>query len=262
LNAAQQELLAYRPSPAALKGRVILVTGATGGVGRAVSAGLAAYGAQLVLSGTEVNLLDRLCDQIEQAGHIAPLALPIDLERAGVDDFATVASVLATRFPHIDGLLLNAAMLGDLTPIQAYDPLRWARVMQVNLHSNFLLLRSMLPLLAASPDAAIVVTTDDLARRARAYWGAYAVSKRGLEGLAEVLAEELASSNIRVNCLDPGPTRTRLRAQAYPAEATDSVPGAESLIPCFTYLLGPASHGLTGMRLLARPPRDDIASNH
>lgn len=247
-----------------LEGRVILVTGATGGVGRAISAGLAAHGARLVLSGSEVDSLDRLCDQIERSGHCAPLALPIDLERAGVDDYATVARVLVDRFPHIDGLLLNAAMLGDLTPIHAYDPMLWARVMQVNLHSNFLLVRSILPLLAASPDATIAVTTDALARRARAYWGAYAVSKRALEGLAEVLADECESSTIRVNCIDPGPIRTGLRAQAFPAEAAAATPSAECLIPYYIYLLGPASRGRTGQRYVARPRLDalgDIASN-
>ncbi|MCC6202423.1 MAG: YciK family oxidoreductase [Gammaproteobacteria bacterium] len=244
-------MLAYRPASTTLTGRVILVTGATGGVGRAVAQGLAAHGAQVILSGRSIPALTELCDRIEQAGHGLPVVLPIDLERAGVDDYALAATAIEERFGRLDGVLLNAAMLGDLTPIQVYDPLQWARVMQVNLNGNFLLLRSILPLLAASQDATVVVTTDDLARRARAYWGAYAVSKRALEGLAEVLAEELADTNIRVNCIDPGPVRTRLRAEAFPAEGTTAGSTPESLIPFFVYLSGPASRGYTGCRVSA-----------
>lgn len=248
----QAELLAYQPPADALADRVILITGATGGIGQALSEGFAAHGAQTVLSGRSIKPLNQLCDRIEQAGHLAPLAVPLNLERAGVDDYEVLATALRDRFGRLDGIVLNAAMLGELTRIDHFDPMLWARVMQVNLHSNFLLLRSILPLLAASADAAVVVSGDRLAQRARAYWGAYAVSKRALEGLAEVLAEELSAARIRVNSIDPGPTRTQLRAQAYPAELPQTSGTPASLIPAYVYLLSAASRGYTGCKLHAR----------
>jgi NAD(P)-dependent dehydrogenase (short-subunit alcohol dehydrogenase family) len=253
LRNAQRELFAYQPFPNVLTGRIILVTGATGGIGSAISFGLAAYGARLIVVGKTPLALDALCDRIERAGYLPPSAIALNQEGAGVADYDTIADSIRTHYARLDGMVLNAAMLGEPAPLSGADPMSWARVMQVNLHSNFLLLRSMLPQLAAAADASIVFTSADVGRHARAYWGAYAVSKCGLEGLMQVVAAESTATSIRANSIDPGATRTKLRTAAYPAEDSNAVPNAESLVPAYVYLLGPASKGVNGERLSARP---------
>jgi NAD(P)-dependent dehydrogenase (short-subunit alcohol dehydrogenase family) len=146
-------------------------------------------------------------------------------------------------------LLHNAGVLGELAPIEHYDVGLWQRVLHVNLTAPFIMTRCLLPLLKRSSDGSVVFTTSNVGRKGRAYWGAYAVSKFGLEGLAEVLADELESSAVRVNIVNPGATRTKMRARAYPAENPASVAPPESVTTPFLYLLGAASRGVSGRRI-------------
>lgn len=242
----------YVPALDLLAGRVILVSGATGGLGRAAALALAGHGATVVLLGRTLKKLERVYDEIEARHLPKPAMLVADLARAGPAEYDTVAQTIGQEFGRLDGLLHSAAELGTLTPLELYDPATWQRVLTVNLTAPFLLTRACLPLLKRAPDASVVFTSADVGRKGRAYWGAYAVAAFGIEGMAQVLADELsANTAVRVNTLDPGPARTNLRAAAYPGENRQALPPPEALMATYLYLLGPDSRGVTGQALTA-----------
>jgi NAD(P)-dependent dehydrogenase (short-subunit alcohol dehydrogenase family) len=246
----------HAPSPDELRGRVILVTGAGSGIGRAVSIALARAGAEVILLGRTVKKLEGVHAEIQQLGAPEASIVPLDLERALAADYEKVASAIQQRYGRLDGLLHNAALLGVLTPIDQYDVPTFMRVMHVNVTAAFVLTQHLLPLLRASADASVVFTSSGVGKRGRAYWGAYAVSKFATEGLAQVLAHETeGNSNVRANIIDPGRTRTAMRRQAYPSEAQDTLPTPESLSAAYVALLGPASRGITGRRFEAQSAR-------
>lgn len=239
----------YSPENALLAGRTILVTGAGDGIGRAVSLALALNGATVILLGRTLSKLEAVYDQIEAAGGVQPAIYPLNLEGATEHDYLEMAEKLEVEFGSLEGLLHNAAQLQLLSRIDDYDMQTWFQVMQSNLHGPFLLTQACLPLLRRAEDASLLFTSDHLGRKAKAYWGAYAVSKFGIEGLMQVMAEELSNSNIRVNSFAPGPTRTKLRAIAYPGEDPGTLKSPEQLTPYYLWLLGPGSLGTTGMAL-------------
>jgi NAD(P)-dependent dehydrogenase (short-subunit alcohol dehydrogenase family) len=236
----------YRAASDELRERVILVTGAGDGIGRAVALGLAAHGATVILSGRTVRKLEAVHDQILAADGPRPSIAPLNLERALANDYDAVAAAIESSYGRLDGLLHNAAILGQLSPIDHYDVPTWVRVLHVNVTAEFALTQVCLPLLRKSPDASVLFTSSSVGRRGRALWGAYAVSKFGVEGLAQVLADELASTNIRVNCINPVRARTTMRLQAYPAEDRSTLPDPAALVGPYLYLLGPASRGICG----------------
>jgi NAD(P)-dependent dehydrogenase (short-subunit alcohol dehydrogenase family) len=244
------------PAPDELRGRVILVTGAGSGIGRAVSIALARAGAEVILLGRTVKKLEGVHAEIRELGAPEASIVPLDLERALAADYEKVAAAIQERFGRLDGLLHNAALLGVLTPIDQYDVPTFMRVMHVNVTAAFVLTQHLLPLLRASQDASVLFTSSGVGKRGRAYWGAYAVSKFATEGLAQVLAHETeGNSAVRANIIDPGRTRTAMRRQAYPSEAQETLPTPESLTGAYVALLGPASRGVTGRRFEAQPPR-------
>jgi len=241
--------LAY-PSPpvsAALAGKLVLITGASRGLGRAIAVAAAAAGASLLLLARDRRALEKLADEIEAAGGPEPSLVPMNLENATVDHYAEVAGLVEARWGRLDGLVLNAGLLGELGPVRNYDPLVWARVFQVNVHAHFLLTQACLPLLEQAPAASIVAVSSSVGRRGRAYWGAYAASKFALEGLVQTLADELdGTSRIRINSVNPGRCRTRMRADAYPAENPETLPDPADLAPAFVHLLSDATHAYNG----------------
>jgi len=243
----------YSPSADLLADRVILITGAGDGIGRVAALTCAAHGATVVLLGRTIGKLERVDDEIEQAGHPQPAIYPLDLGGATAKDYADLAVTLEREFGRLDGLLHNAALLGSLSPMAHQDIDLWFKVMQVNLNAPFLLTRACLGLLMQAPDASIVFTSDQVGRNGRAYWGAYGVSKAGIEGMSQILAQELeTNTHIRVNSLDPGAVRTRMRTLAYPGEnALANVP-PEAVMPAYLYLLGPDSQGITGQQFEAQ----------
>lgn len=244
----------YQAPPGLLTDRVILVTGSGDGIGRAAAKALAAHGATVVLAGRTLSKLEKVYDEIEANGDPQPALVPVDLSLAGPKEYQQLADTIEKEFGHLDGILHNAGLLGDITPLEMYDPDTWDTVMKVNLRAPFLMTQALLPLLKKSPDASIVFTTSSVGRRARAFWGAYAVSKCGIEGLSQMLADELMNtSNIRVNCINPGATRTSMRASAYPGEDPETLKTPEDIMPLYLYLLGPDSMGITGQSLDAQP---------
>lgn len=243
----------HQPAPQEFAGRVVMVTGAGDGIGRAVALALASAGAQLVLLGRTVRKLEAVHAQIAKLGAPEASIVPLDLERALAADYEAVADAVKQRYGRLDGLLHNAAILGPLTPLDQYDVPTFMRVMHVNVTAEFVLTQSLLPLLRASADAAVLFTSSGVGNRGRAYWGAYSISKFAVEGMAQVLAQELeGTSRVRVNVIDPGKVRTAMRRLAYPSEAQESLPSADSLTPAWLALLGPASRGVTGGRFNAQ----------
>lgn len=240
----------YQPSPQALQGRVILVTGAGSGIGRAAALSFARHGATVLLLGRTLSKLEAVYDEIEKAGGAQPALLPLNLASASGSDYNQMAQMIETEIGRLDGILHNAAVLGPLTPLQMYDPDTWDDVMSVNLRAPFQLTQSLLPLLRQSPDASVLFTTSSVGRTARAFWGAYAVSKAGLENLSKILSDELANvSAIRFNCINPGATRTNMRAHAYPGENPLSLPTPEQIMTPYLFLMSEASKGVTGQSL-------------
>jgi NAD(P)-dependent dehydrogenase (short-subunit alcohol dehydrogenase family) len=249
-----QTMQNFQATPDLLKDRVILVTGAGDGIGRVAAKTFAAQGATVILHGLTLKKLEVVYDEIEKSGSPQPAIVPLDLSTASAADYEQLADTIQTEFGQLDGLLHNAAVLGDITPLEMYNPDTWDFVMNINLRAPFVMTQALLPLLKQSADASILFTTSSVGRRARAFWGAYAASKCGIEGVAQMLADELMNtSNIRVNCINPGATRTKMRASAYPGEAPASVKAPEEIMASYLYLMGPASRGTTGQSLDAQP---------
>ncbi|HHJ12905.1 MAG TPA: YciK family oxidoreductase [Gammaproteobacteria bacterium] len=232
-----------------LQQRIVLVTGAASGIGAAIARRAAAAGATLVLLDKSVPGLEQTYDAIESAGGPQPAIYPMDLEGASEKDYLDLAETLQREFGRLDALVHNAAMLGALIPLAHYDAELWLRIMQVNLNAPFLLTRCCLPVLMQAEEASVVFLSDTVARQGTAYWGAYGVSKAGLENLSQILAEETeTNTRLRVNCLDPGPVATHMRSIAYPGEVPDRARSPEAVAEALLYLLGPESRGVSGQR--------------
>lgn len=236
----------YSPPPSVLRDRVILITGASDGIGKAVAIAAAAHGACVILHGRNIKRLEAVYDAIVAAGGARPSILPLDLEKAGPAEYDGLFAAIEKEFGRLDGLLHNAAMLGERAPLEHCDVAKWLRTLHVNANAPFILSQRCLPLLRNSTDASIIFTSSGVVARPRAYWGAYLVSKWASEGLMRMLADELESQHIRVNSLDPGKVRTDLRLQAYPAEDRSVLAAPQDVVAPYLFLLGPASRGISG----------------
>ncbi|MCP3672473.1 MAG: YciK family oxidoreductase [Gammaproteobacteria bacterium] len=237
----------YSPPQDLLKERTILVTGAGDGIGSIAARTFAAHGATVILLGRTIPKLEAVYDSIEEMGGAQPAIYPMNLEGASPHDYQEMADKLEQEFGSLEGLLHNAATLHMLSRIDDYDPQTWLQVMQTNLNAPFLLTQTCMPLLRKAQDASVLFTSDHVGRNGKAYWGAYGVSKFGIEGLMQILSDETReSSAIRVNSIAPGPTRTKLRAQAFPGEDPSSVKLADQIMPLYLWLMGPDSLGYTG----------------
>lgn len=243
----------YAYSDDLLHDRIVMITGATAGIGRALAIHAAAHGAQVILHGRNVTKLEAVYDEIEQIdGAPRPSIAVMDLATADDNAYRTLAASLAEEFGRLDGLVNNAGILGERYSIEQYDAGMWQQVMHVNVTAAFALTQVCLPLLHQSGDASIIFTSSGVGRQGKPFWGAYAVSKFATEGLSQVLASEQQHGNLRVNCINPGPVRTEMRQAAYPAENRDALTGPEGILPTYMYLLGPDSKGITGESLDAQ----------
>ncbi|RMF13028.1 MAG: YciK family oxidoreductase [Gammaproteobacteria bacterium] len=245
----------YEARPDLLKDRVILVTGAGDGIGRAAALTFARHGATVLLLGRTTSKLEAVYDEIEAAGGAQPAILPVNLESSAYKDYQEVANAVENEFGRLDGLLHNAAILGMRSPLDHYDPDTWMKVMHVNVNAAFMLTKALIPMLRASEDASVIFTSSSVGRKGRAYWGAYAVSKFATEGLMQVMADEMDDPNyhVRVNSVNPGATRTNMRAKAYPAENPNNNAAPEAIMPVYLYLMGPDSVGVNGQAFDAQP---------
>ena len=234
-----EDLLNYSPAPDLLKDKVILVTGAGSGLGRAIAKACAAHGATVILLGRTVKKLELVYDQIVEAGHTEPAICPLNLEGAILKDYEDLTTAIQREFGHLDGLVHNAATFDSLKPLAEAKAPDWLKTMHVNLNAPFFLTQLCLPLLNAADSPCVLFVTDHVGEDAEAFWGPYGVAKAGLTSLARMWRKELKNTSIRVHHLDPGPVKTQLRELAYPAEATDVARAPEEVTPAFLYLLGP-----------------------
>ncbi|NOR51264.1 MAG: YciK family oxidoreductase [Gammaproteobacteria bacterium] len=243
----------YQPASDHLKGKVILVTGAGQGIGAAVSVALAKHGATVILLGRTTRKLEEVYDQIEEAGGPEAAIYPMDLEGAKPEDYATLNETVMKEFGKLDGLLHNASILAGLTPLEQHGIEQWYKIMQINLHAPFLMTQALMPALRAADSASVLFTSSSVGRQGRAYWGAYAISKAGNESMMQIFADELeTNTNIRANSINPGATRTSMRARAYPGEAPENVTKPEDIVDAYLYLLGDDSKDVTGKQFDAQ----------
>ena len=239
---------AYVPAPGSHAGRIVLVTGAGTGLGRALSMALAAHGATVLLLGRRPRPLEQVYDAIIKAGGPRPALLPFDLENALAGDYDRLVEAVGQEFGRLDALVHNAAILGTRAPLEHYDVPTWCRVLQVNVTAPFALTQGLLPLLKAGRAPGVLFTTCAQGARGSAYYGAYAVAKGGIERLADVLADE-HEGTLRVHCVDPGAMHTSLRALVFPAEGGAQAPAPETALAPYLWLTDPACAAPAGRRI-------------
>ncbi|CAI8385760.1 YciK family oxidoreductase [Porticoccaceae bacterium] len=247
------QIIQYQASPTLLQDRIILITGAGDGIGKAAAMACAAAGAKVILAGRTVAKLEQVYDDILAAQGHEPVIYPIDLEGATEDDYNELALNIDNQFGRLDGLLLNAGILGQRTPLSNYRQDVWDRVIKVNVTAQFQMTQALMPVLEKSADASVIFTSSGVGKVGRAFWGAYAVSKFAIEGMVQTWAAELEDlGSVRLNAIDPGATATTMRAQAFPAENPNDLKTAAEIMPTYLYLLGPDSTGVNGQSIKAQ----------
>jgi NAD(P)-dependent dehydrogenase (short-subunit alcohol dehydrogenase family) len=234
----------FEPSHDLLADRTVLVTGAGDGIGETLARTIALLGGNVVLLGRTRERLEHVFDWIEANTRTRPVIVPCDLELLSAESITALADAIGETYGRLDGLVHNASMLGPRLPLAHYPHDAWQKVMQVNATAPFMLTQGLFPLLDASPEAVVINISSSVGRQGRAYWGAYSASKFALEALSQILADETETAGrIRVYSVNPGGTRTRMRATAYPGEDPESVPLADRHMDLFSYLLGGTRHG-------------------
>ncbi|MGL6027934.1 MAG: YciK family oxidoreductase [Vibrio sp.] len=245
----------YSVSTDALKEKVILVTGASDGIGKQTALSFAAHGAMVILLGRNVAKLAQTYDAIEAAGYPTPVIMPLDMQGASKQNYLDMADRIAEQFGRLDGVLHNAGLLGMLGPFEQISEACFDQVMQVNVKAQLLMTQALLPLLHQSSDARIVFTSSTVGHSGRAYWGSYAISKFATEGMMQILADELSETTIRVNAINPGGTRTAMRAKAYPAEDAEQLKTPLDIMPLYLYLMAPEGRVVHGQCIDAQPKK-------
>ncbi len=236
-----------------LKDRVILVTGAGDGIGKAAAKSYAQHGATVILLGKTLEKLEQVYDEIEQDNNPQPAIYPMNLEGATGKDFEDMQIMLDKEFGRLDGILHNAALLGSLMPIAQYDMAHWGKVMQVNLHAPYMITRMCLSLLEKSENASVIFTTDDVGIKGKAYWGAYSISKAAGDNMMQILADEMeVNTPIRFNSINPGKVATTMHAKAYPGIDPGTLPKAADIMNTYLYLMGPQSKDINGQIINAQ----------
>jgi len=244
----------YLPRPDLLAGRVILVTGASSGLGRAASLAFARHGATVALLARNEAKLEAVYDEIIAAGGPEPAMFHYDLGAADDRSLETLAGTLAHHLTRLDGVLHSAHQFYNLTPLDLQTLEQWQTLMRVNLIAPFALTRACLPLLKQAPDASVVFTGETHGHHPSAYWGGYAVAKSGLETLTRIWADELGTDeNLRINTLIPGQVATTLRSRTHPGLAPETVASVDDLMPCYLYLMGADSRGVRGQIIECQP---------
>ncbi|WBU51416.1 YciK family oxidoreductase [Kosakonia pseudosacchari] len=243
----------YQPQRDLLNDRIILVTGASDGIGKEAALTYARHGASLILLGRNEAKLQQVAREVEQEGQRAQW-FTLDMANCTPEMCQQLADAIAATVPRLDGVLHNAGLLGDVAPMSEQVPSVWNEVMQVNVNATFYLTQALLPLLLKSDCGSLVFTSSSVGRQGRANWGAYAVSKFATEGMMQVLAEEY-QNRVRVNCINPGGTRTKMRASAFPTEDPDKLKTPADIMPLYLWLMGDDSRRKTGMSFDAQPGR-------
>ena len=243
----------YNAPDELLQDKVILVTGASRGIGRTASICYAQAGATVILLGRDVESLESVYDETIALGCPTPAITPFNLQGASDEALTELCNIIDSTYGRLDGLLNNASLLGFKGALRDTESSQWQQTLDVNLTASFALTRTLLPLLEKAPSASVIFTTSGVGRQGRAYWGAYAVSKFGIEALTQIFAAEMENiSNIRFNAINPGATDTLMRRAAYPGEDPRSLPKPRDIMPLYLYLMGKDSLNVNGQSLDAR----------
>ena len=242
----------YSITPQILANKTILITGAGAGIGRQAALTYAELGATVILLGKTVAKLEAVYDDIIAKGYPEPAIVPLDLKGSTKQNYIDLAATITGQFGKLDGALLNASILGELTPFNQIHQQIWQDVMQVNVNAQFLLAQALLPSLLKADNASLVFTSSGVGNKGKAYWGAYSVSKFATEGLMQVIADEYENSTLRTNAINPGATNTNMRSSAYPAENKADIASPEDIMPLYVYLMADDSKAVNGQRLNAQ----------
>ncbi len=242
----------YSITPQILANKTILITGAGAGIGRQAALTYAELGATVILLGKTVAKLEAVYDDIIAKGYPEPAIVPLDLKGSTKQNYIDLAATITGQFGKLDGALLNASILGELTPFNQIHQQIWQDVMQVNVNAQFLLAQALLPSLLKADNASLVFTSSGVGNKGKAYWGAYSVSKFATEGLMQVIADEYENSTLRTNAINPGATNTNMRSSAYPAENKADIASPEDIMPLYVYLMADDSKAINGQRLNAQ----------
>ncbi|MBM7036224.1 YciK family oxidoreductase [Vibrio ulleungensis] len=245
----------YQVEPQALKDHVILVTGAGAGIGKQAAMSYAEHGATVILLGKTVNKLEATFDEIVAAGFPEPAIVPLDLKGASKQNYLDMVDTIEQEYGRLDGILHNASLLGMIGPFEHIEEDSFDDLMQVNVKAELLMTQAALPLLRKAPQGRVVFTSSTVGHSGRALWGAYAISKFATEGMMQVLADEMSITNVRINAINPGATRTNMRAQAYPAEDANMLKTPLELMPLYLYLMSAESQDINGQCIDAQPKR-------
>ncbi|MCG7546862.1 YciK family oxidoreductase [Pseudoalteromonas sp. Of7M-16] len=243
----------YNAANNALENKVILVTGAGDGIGRIAAINYAKHGATVILLGKTTSKLEAVYDEIINAGYPKPAIVPLDLKGATKQHYRDLASTIEQQFGKLDGLLNNAAILGTMGPLEHFCVSTFESVMKVNVTAQAMITRFLFPVMRKAPSASIIFTSSGVGRQGREFWGAYAISKFATEGMMQTWACEVGKTNIRVNCINPGATRTSMREAAFPGEDRDKLKTAEDLMPTYLYLMSDDSLEVNGQSIDAQP---------
>ncbi len=231
-----------------LKDKNVLITGGSKGIGKGLAKVFLSEGANVIICARNQEILDQAVDELKTFGNIKGYSANI----AKLDDVKSLYDFVSNKFNHLDILINNASILGVKRKIKDIPEDIWDSVIQINLNSQFYVIKAFLPLLEKSENSSIINESSRVGRKGKADWGAYAASKFGLEGLTQVLADELKDTNIRINSVNPGGTRTQMRADAYPDEDPDTLPTPEEISSVFVYLASDESIGINGQQFNAR----------
>ncbi|WP_462158534.1 YciK family oxidoreductase [Pseudoalteromonas sp. GB56] len=242
----------YIASPNALEQKVILVTGAGDGIGRVAAINYAKHGATVILLGKTTQKLECVYDEIVNAGYPQPAIVPMDLKGATKQNYRDLAATIEQQFGKLDGLLNNASIIGSLGPLEHFCSSTFESIMKVNVTAQAMITKAMFPVLRKADNASIIFTSSGVGREGREFWGAYAISKFATEGMMQTWSKEVGKTNIRINCINPGATRTSMRASAFPGEDRDKLATPEDLMPTYLYLMSDDSIGVNGQSLDAQ----------
>jgi len=242
----------YQIKDNALTGKIILVTGAGAGIGRQAAITYAKLGATIILLGKTVKKLEDVYDEIVKQGSPEPAIIPLDLNGATKQNYLDMSATIEEQFGQIDGALLNASMLGDLTPFTQISEEMWDEIMQVNVKAQFLIAQALIPAMKKATNASLIFTSSGVGSQGRAFWATYSVSKFATEGMMQVIADEYENSTLRTNAINPGATRTQMRSTAYPAENKKTLATPEDIMPLYVYLMSEDSKDVNGQVLKAQ----------
>ena len=243
----------FVPKTDAFNDKVVFITGATDGIGKSLAIESSKLGAKVILGGRNKKKLESVHDEIICLPNASPPTIALlDFETADSEQYSSLANSINDDFKSIDCLIHCAGILGDRSSIEQYNPGLWQKVMHVNLTAPFVLTQALLPYLKISKHPSIIFTSSGVGQVGKAFWGAYCVSKFGTEALSQILCEELRHTAIRVNCVNPGAVKTKMRLAAYPAENRDKLKSPEEILSPYLFLMSNESIGVSGKCLQAQ----------